>query len=173
MRRAFISLASVSLFALGACATATAEPAAESAPAPAASAAPASETEGQRLAKLFHESDEANLRRNPVNALFRGDLRYADRLGDFISDAYFAGEKAAAEADLAALARIDRSKLNATDRIAYDVFKFQTEDNLKNYRPEILALNRVLPVNHFAGFHTFYPTFASGQGAAPFKTVLD
>jgi uncharacterized protein (DUF885 family) len=28
-------------------------------------------------------------------------------------------------------------------------------------------------MNHFFGFHTFYPTFASGKGAAPFKTVED
>ena len=69
-------------------------------------------------------------------------MRYADRLGDFISDAYFAAEEGRGEADLAALARIDRSKLNATDRIAYDVFKWQTEDTLKNYQPEILALDR-------------------------------
>ncbi|HEY5721113.1 MAG TPA: DUF885 domain-containing protein [Allosphingosinicella sp.] len=164
MKRAFLSLAAISLVAPG-----TALFAQSSQAAPAA----AEQTEGQKLARLFHESDEANLRRNPVGALFRGDMRYADRLGDFISDAYFAGEKKAAEDDLAALARIDRSKLNATDRIAYDVFKWQAEDTLKNYQPEVLALTRVLPINHFSGFHTFYPTFASGQGAAPFKTVED
>jgi uncharacterized protein (DUF885 family) len=144
-----------------------------SAPATAAPAAPAAQTEGQKLAALFHESDEGSLRRNPVQAIFRGDLRYADRLGDFISDDYFAAEKAAAEADLAALRRIDRKKLSATDRIAYDVFEWQTEDNLKNYAPDILALTRVQPVNHFSGIHTFYPTFASGEGAAPFKTLED
>jgi uncharacterized protein (DUF885 family) len=166
MKRAFLSLAAVSLLALSASAPAQAP---AGAPAPAA----AEQSEGQKLAKLFHDSDEANLRRNPVGAIFRGDMRYADRLGDFISDAYFAGEKKAAEDDLAALARIDRSKLNATDRIAYDVFKWQTEDTLKNFQPEVLALTRVLPINHFSGFHTFYPTFASGQGAAPFKTVED
>src|SRR6185436_1178063 len=147
------ALAAASLLAILAAAPATAQPAAPPAPA-------AAQSEGARLAKLFHDSDEANLRRNPVNAIFRGDLRYADRLGDFISDEYFAAEKAAGEADLAALARIDRSKLNETDRIAYDVFKWQTEDGLKNYAPDILALNRVLPINHFSGFHTFYPTFA-------------
>ena len=165
MKRAFLSLAAVSLLALSASAPAQAP---ASPP-----AVPAEQSEGQKLARLFHESDEANLRRNPVGAIFRGDMRYADRLGDFISDAYFAAEKKAAEDDLAALARIDRSKLNATDRIAYDVFKWQTEDALKNFQPEVLALTRVLPVNHFSGFHTFYPTFASGQGAAPFKTVQD
>jgi uncharacterized protein (DUF885 family) len=36
-----------------------------------------------------------------------------------------------------------------------------------------LALGVVRPINHFSGFHTFYPAFASGEGAAPFKTVAD
>ena len=35
------------------------------------------------------------------------------------------------------------------------------------------ALTEVLPVNHFSGFHTFYPNFASGKGAAPFKTIAN
>jgi uncharacterized protein (DUF885 family) len=138
---------------------------------PAAAAAP--QGEDAKLAQLFRESDEASLKRNPVNALFRGDMRYADKLGDYISDEYFAAEKAAAEADLAALSRIDRSKLSPTDQIAYDVFKWQTEDSLKGFQPQILALTEVTPINHFSGFHTFYPTFASGEGAAPFKTVKD
>ncbi|HEY0625665.1 MAG TPA: DUF885 domain-containing protein [Allosphingosinicella sp.] len=146
-----------------------ATPVPEAAPAPAAT----QQSEGERLAALFRESDEGSLRRNPVSAIFRGDMRYADRLGDYISDEYLAAEKAAAEADLAALARIDRARLNATDQIAYDVFKYQTEDTLKGYTPEIMALSVVRPINHFSGFHTFYPTFASGEGAAPFKTVED
>ena len=37
--------------------------------------------------------------------MFRGDFRYADRLGDYVSDEYYAAENAAAEQDLAALAR--------------------------------------------------------------------
>ncbi|MEA3052077.1 MAG: hypothetical protein QOG72_980 [Sphingomonadales bacterium] len=170
MPRSTLLLAAVSLAALSACAGTTAEPATASAP-PSAAAAQASE--GEKLARLFHESDEASLRRNPLNGIFRGDLRYADRLGDNITDAYFDAERAASQADLAALHAIDRSKLNATDRIAYDVFEWQTEDSLKNLEPRMLALGVVRPINHFSGFHTFYPTFASGEGAAPFKTVLD
>jgi len=138
---------------------------------PAATSAKTSEAE--RLKALFHESDEASLRRNPIGAIFRGDLRFADRLGDFITDDYFRAERAAGEADLAALRSIDRSKLSATDRIAYDVFEWQTLDALKNLEPEMLALGVVRPINHMSGFHTFYPAFASGEGAAPFKTVAD
>ena len=133
----------------------------------------AQQSEHEKLFALFKASDEASLKRNPLSALFRGDLRYADRLGDNITDAYYAAERAAGEADLRALHAIDRSKLNATDKIAYDVFEFSTRDTLKGLQPDILALTAVRPMNHFFGFHTFYPTFASGKGAAPFNTLAD
>lgn len=137
-------------------------------------ATPAAEqTENQKLFALFAQDDEASLKRNPLNALFRGDMRYADQLGDYISDAYFDGERKAAEANLENLKNIDRAKLDATGQIAYDVFKQSQLDTLKGLSKEIMDLTVVRPVNHFAGFHTFYPTFASGQGAAPFKTVAD
>src|SRR6478752_3114458 len=67
-----------------------------------------------RLFQLFKESDEAYLKRNPLQALFRGDYRYADRLGDLFSEAHYQGEKAAAEHDLAALQAIPRGELNPT-----------------------------------------------------------
>jgi uncharacterized protein (DUF885 family) len=127
----------------------------------------------EKLHKLFVDSDEASLKRNPLSALFRGDLRYADRLGDIGTEASFNAERAAGESDLRNLRAIPRAKLNATDQIAYDVFEAQTVDGLKGLTPEILALTKVRPINHFFGFHTFYPTFASGKGAAPFKTVVD
>ena len=125
------------------------------------------------LLKLFHDSDEGSLRRNPLNAIYRGDMRYADRLGDMVTDAYYAEERAAGKADLVALKRIDRSKLTPTNQIAYDVFKWQTELALKGLSPALLAITAVQPVDHFSGFHNSYPGFASGEGAAPFKTVAD
>ncbi len=137
-------------------------------------AAPAeAQTADARLKKLFADSDEANLKRNPIAALFRGDFRYADRLGDYISDAYFAAERKAGENELRRLNGIDRAALSPTDQIAYDVFKWQTEINLRGLQPDMLALVAVRPIDHFNGFHTFYPDVASGQGAAPFKTLPD
>lgn len=128
---------------------------------------------GEALRTLFKESDEANLKRNPISGLFRGDLRYADQFGDYITPAYFDSERAATQAELAQLAKIDRAALNATDRIAYDVFKWQQNQALSGLTPEILALTVVRPLNHFSGFHTFYPTFSSGKNGAPFKTLVD
>jgi uncharacterized protein (DUF885 family) len=126
-----------------------------------------------RLAKLFRDSDEASLKRNPISGMFRGDMRYAAHLGDYISDAYFKGERDAALHDLATLKAIDRSRLNATDQIAYDVFLDSTQVSLRGLQPDLMALTVVRPVDHFAGFQTFYPDFASGQGAATFKSVAD
>jgi uncharacterized protein (DUF885 family) len=130
-------------------------------------------TDGEKMRALFAASDEANLKRNPISALFRGDMRYADRLGDYMTDAYFNAERAASQQDLRNLLGIKRAALNPTDQIAYDVFEQQTRAALKGYSPAIMALTVVRPMDHFGGFHTFYPSFASGQGAAPFKTVLD
>jgi uncharacterized protein (DUF885 family) len=163
-----------SMGALAACATTPAAAPVTVAPAAEPVAAPVPQKSAHdRLFELFKASDEASLQRNPLNAIFRGDLRYADRLGDSITDEYYAAEKAAAESDLAALRAIPRDQLDATDQLAYDTFEFTTKDTLRGYQPDILSLTKVRPLNHFYGLHTFYPTFASGQGGAPFNTVQD
>lgn len=168
IKPAFVLFASASLLAISGAASAQILPAMAAA---LEHHAESEMTEGEKMKALFAKSDEDNLKRNPIGALFRGDERYADQLGDYISDEYYAGEKAAETAELAALMRINRDKLNATDKIAYDVFKRDKEQALIGYSDEIMALTVVRPVNHFSGFHTFYPNFASGKGGAPFKTV--
>jgi uncharacterized protein (DUF885 family) len=135
--------------------------------------AAAAESPDAALKRLFADSDEASLKRNPVSAIFRGDLRYADRLGDLGTDAYFNAERAADEQDMARLKAIDRARLTPVDRIAYDVFEYNTRDALEALTPEYLALTAVRPIDHFFGLHVFYPGFASGKGAAPFKTLTD
>src|SRR5205085_11371448 len=110
---------------------------------------------------------------NPLQALYRGDYRYADRLGDLYSDAHFQAEKAAAEHDLSALAAIPRAGLSADDQLAYDVFEFQTKDTLRGLQLDLLQLSEALPMNHFYGLHTEYPTISSGTGGAPFASVAD
>ncbi len=130
-------------------------------------------TEGEKLQALFEESDERSLTLNPISGLFRGDMRRADRLGDFLTDSFFIAARTDTQLNMALLDQIDRSKLSETDQLAYDVFKYNQEQGLKGSTDEIRALTEVRPVNHFSGFHTFYPTFASGQSAAKFNTVED
>jgi uncharacterized protein (DUF885 family) len=136
-------------------------------------AGPMVETPSAKLTRLFISSDEANLKRNPLSALFRGDTRYADQFGDFVTDAYFAAEKAAAEADLKALSAIDRSALTPDEQISYDVFKWQRETDLKGFEPGLLRASVLRPIDHFNGLHQFVPDIFSGQSVAQFKTVKD
>ena len=142
-------------------------------PATAAPPAVVAAVPSKALAALFEASDEANLRRNPISALYRGDLRYADRLGVGLSDAYYAAERNAARRELVALARIDRTRLSESERISYDVFKWQREIDLRGFQPNLLRLTAVRPIDHFSGFHTGIAELSAGDSVAPFKTVKD
>ena len=163
-----IALLASAALSLAACATTARE-----AGPPAMEAASATQSEHDRLFALFADADERELKLNPISALFRGDMRYADRIGDFLTDEYNDASRVDAQSNLEQLRAIDRSALDETDRLAYDVFAYNQQQALKGLSDQILAITEVRPVNHFSGFHTFYPTFASGQGAAPFKTVED
>lgn len=129
--------------------------------------------EDARLKRLFYDADERDLKLRPLEALYRGDLRYADRIGEMLTDASEEHARRNIEADLAALARIDRARLTPVDQIAHDVFRHDKEVALRGYQPAILAVRRALPIDHFSGFQAGYPDIASGKGAAPFRTVAD
>ncbi|GAB5350206.1 DUF885 domain-containing protein [Alteriqipengyuania sp. 357] len=131
------------------------------------------QTEHDRLFALFADSDARSLELNPLGRLFRGDDTNADRLGDFLTDSAYYASLRDTQLNVALLEQIDRAKLSPTDQLAYDVFLYNQQESLKGSTPEIRALTEVRPVNHFSGFHTFYPNFASGTGAAPFKTIAN
>ncbi|MET0269431.1 MAG: DUF885 domain-containing protein, partial [Sphingomonas sp.] len=125
------------------------------------------------LARLFAESDAAYLERNPREAIARGDLRHADRYGDGISDAWWAAERKAAEDDLKRLSAIDRAALTPAQLLDYDTFAWLQRDTIAATAPAMLAIAKRLPLDHMGGAQANYPTFASGQGTAPFATLAD
>jgi uncharacterized protein (DUF885 family) len=141
--------------------------------APAAPTASQAQSEHDKLFALFDDADARELALNPLSRLIRGDEENAGRLGDLLTDSGFLASRTDIKLNLALLAQIDRAKLNETDQLAYDVFKYTQSTNLKGYTDEMRALTEVRPLNHFFGLHTFYPTFASGTGVAPFKTMAN
>ncbi|MCH8683961.1 DUF885 domain-containing protein [Pedomonas mirosovicensis] len=158
-----LSMAALPFAVLAACAT-------KQPPEPVAVVKPSAD---QQLAQLFKDSDETNLRLNPINALARGDMRYADRIGDYLSDEYAAAVYQAKQQDLARLATIDRSALSPDNAIYYDVFKYETELALRFASKPLETIQTQLPIDHFYGMHTFFPDLSSGQSIAPYKTVKD
>lgn len=125
------------------------------------------------LKQIFADSDEAALALNPMSAMMRGDMRYADRFGDYITPEYYARMKADAENDTRRLAAIDRDALSREDRIAYDVFSYERRQLLDFYARGIVAIQAQLPIDHFSGVHVYFPDISSGKSAAPFRTVQD
>ena len=164
IRHPLLALAAASL---GACATMSEKPVTT-----AAVMAPGA-TASERLQTLFASSDAAFLDRNPTAAFRRGDFSRADRLGTGFASDYLDKERAAAEADLAALRAIDRTALSAEDRISYDVFAYNSERTLRATDAAILPFEKFLPIDHFGGFHINYPRLSSAGGLMPFATVTD
>ena len=86
-------------------------------------------------ASLFAASDEASLRRNPLNALARGDMRYAGRLGDFLSDSYYRCRSALAAEQRARGARPDRPGNVLTPVRAHLLRRVQMAARARSARP--------------------------------------
>ena len=143
------------------------------APATAQSAKQSAVSASAELAALFKQSDEGSLKRNPLNALSRGDMRYASQIGDYPSEDYYAAERRAAQSELAALSRIERRALTADKQVAYDVFKWQRELDLEGLQGGIFEATVVRSVDHFNGIHAYFAQLSSGEGIAPYKTVAD
>ena len=165
MRTAFTAIL-LAATTLGGCATVPADAPMATSPAAVSPEATAA------LHSLFERTDAESLRRNPVSAFGRGDFSQADRLGDF-SPAYFAAERAAAVSALAELRAIDRASLSELDRLAYDTFEYAQERTLAQTSPEILPTVLALPVDHFRGFHVFYPRLSAPGALMPFETPQD
>lgn len=136
---------------------------------PAAAAA----TPSSRLRDLFKRSDDAELRRNPVNRLSRGDTSQAAKLGQPYSDAYDAQGRHNALRDLNDLAKIDRSALTPDEQVSYDVFKWQRDLDRRGLSGDVLRADQAMAINHFYGIHAAMAQLSSGQSSAPFKTVKD
>ena len=96
-----------------------------------------------RLFELFKDSDEASPQAQPAASAVprRSALRGSARR-PYQPTQHYAGEKAAAEHDLAALHAIPRGQLSQTDQLAYDVFEFQTKDTLRGLQPRLLSAHR-------------------------------
>ena len=128
---------------------------------------------GQRLRDLLDRSDEASLDRNPISGLYRGDTRRAAQHGDYASQAYVAAELRAAQDDLADLARIPRDPLTASDRVAYDTFRWSREVTRERHSPPASSFWPLLALDQVSGWHLFFPDLSSGDGVAPYRSVAD
>ncbi len=134
--------------------------------------APPSADEGARLRQLLADSDETQLRLHPLRAVIRGDRRVA-RFGEPLSDAHQQAARRAIDDDLVRLAELDRGRLSATDRVAYDAFRWSQASARRGLEPQMLAISLRLPLDQMNGSQVHFATLSSGSGTARYRTVAD
>ena len=123
------------------------------------------------LRALLERSEAADAALDPLRAARNGRVSgplFVDPLGD----AYGAALRDNKTRAMAELRQIDRSALPAVDRIAYDVFDYQTRQTLTLFESGLFDVKRWAPLNPSFGLHIEFPDFLS-SGAAPFATPDD
>ena len=60
-------------------------------------------SEHEKLFALFAAADQRDIELNPIMAIFRGDMRYADRMGDFLTDSHALAGKTATLLNLSSI----------------------------------------------------------------------
>jgi len=132
-------------------------------------AAASAPTESARLQALFDEYFEELLRQNPLLATSIGDPRYNAAFVVDIAPAAIAAEHELQRSSLAAIEKIDRSRLPPQDQLSYDIFKAARERDIAGSR----FPDELLPLNQFYSTPSSFAQLGSGNGMQPFKTVQD
>lgn len=140
---------------------------------PAAAPAYAQAAEEARLVRIFDEDETREASLDPLEALYRGERIDPAALAQLYTDRLDRRELASAQEGLAALATIDRSRLSPESRISYDVFLVTKRREVAWLRPDMRALTRVRPFNHFGGLHVEFPTLMAREGVIPYRTEAD
>jgi uncharacterized protein (DUF885 family) len=121
------------------------------------------------LNALFDNYWEKNSQLFPLDATSYGDNRYNDQLPNNQTRAFRDTLRNFYQGYLTRLEKFDREKLDANDKISYDIFQYEMTHGLAG-----LKLNSwMIPANQFYGLPITLGQYGSGQGVQPFKTVQD
>ena len=122
-------------------------------------------TESEKLHNLFNDVWEWGLREFPTRATYLGDYRYNDRLTN-MSLASIQRRQKKNESILSKLENLNREKLNAGDRLNYDLFQ-------KNIKRKIAAhpfKDYLMPIDQMGGLQINFPNLVD---ITPFRNQDD
>jgi uncharacterized protein (DUF885 family) len=122
-----------------------------------------------RLDSLAESYFDAWLAFHPVYATFVGETRYNDRYSDGFDPEVRAGMRKLVAEYETRLRAVDRTTLDESHQITFDVFRRSLEDQrLGQQFPAHL-----LPLNQFFNFTASFAQIGSGTGLHPFRTPKD
>lgn len=105
----------------------------------------------------------------PMDATSQGVEGYNDQLPIDVSEGFRKQIQDYFTALKGKLATYDPTKLNANDRISYDILAWECDLRLAG----LAFPDNYLPINQFTSLPLNFGQYGSGSGAQPFKTVAD
>ncbi len=125
--------------------------------------------ENSPFEQLLNDYYQDGLKLNPLTATFNGDNRYNHLLPIEISTRHIKNQMNYFQKYLDLLKTIDKSSLNAEEKLSYDILKYECEINGEGLK----FPNALQPINQFWSTPLTISQLAGGSGAQPFETVKD
>jgi len=132
---------------------------------------PAPKTASQQVSfsSLLKNYYEQSLKLYPLQATQNGDNRYNDLLPNNLTVAFRNQEHQFYQSYADSLKMYDRSKLDSTDQMSFDVLQWETQINLERLQFH----EELMPINQFWSLTITMGQLGSGTYTQPFKTVKD
>ncbi len=126
---------------------------------------PSDQAPSSELAEIFEKEWAFSLKENPLRATSVGVHDYNDRLPS-AKRADFQRRLDFRESLLQELQNIDTNQLSHSDRINFELFRFQQENSVA----QLKAQSYLMPINAEGGFYTSFPFVVDRM---PYNTVQD
>ncbi len=133
------------------------------------STAAATSAEASALAALGDRYVDATFALNPLRATQAGEKGYNDKFVNELTPEARERDRALQTETLAALKKIDASKLSPSDQLTHAVMLYRVQMRLDELQLDF----HLTPFNQFYSLPLSMVQLASTEGAQPFKTVAD
>jgi uncharacterized protein (DUF885 family) len=127
------------------------------------------ETAAKPIKQVFADYYEERLPLYPLEATMNGDNRFNDKMSDELTQEGKAKLVTFYKKYQTELAKYDREKLSAEEKVSWDLLQWECNINLEG-----LSLpTELLPLNQIFSTHLMVAQMAGGASLQPFKTVKD
>lgn len=127
------------------------------------------ETAGKPIKQVFADYYEERLPLYPLEATMNGDNRFNDKMSDELTQDGKAKLVTFYKKYQTELAKYDREKLSAEEKVSWDLLQWECNINLEG----LSFPTELLPLNQIFSTHLMVAQMAGGTSLQPFKTVKD
>ena len=121
------------------------------------------------ISEVYDSFYEGSLALNPLFGNFYGINRYLDTLPNNLTDEFRAKEVAHYQTHLDKIQQYDRTQLNESDQLNYDIMIWYAKNKLAANHDYV----KYLPIDQFNSVNLDVAQIASGSSVQPFVTVQD